>query len=283
MLPVLLDLKFIKTYTFGVFLMLGFLWSTFVLWRNIRLTPYKEDEVFDGLFVGLFGGLFFARLVYVLLNFKDFGFSFIKFILINGYPGLSVYGFLFGIFISLWLFFTIRKIKFFEVMDYFMTPFFIAAIFGKLGSFFSGSEVGTETKFFLKTKYFGFDGLRHLTPLYEALFFIIGAVLAQKILFDIRKEKYFPGFLYITSVWYFSAVYLLFDKIKINHLYFLDYSFNKVISGIILLTIGFYLIYYFRSTVLNLIKNNGQEIFKKIYRGPKREIAQGKGKKSKAN
>jgi prolipoprotein diacylglyceryltransferase len=283
MLPVLLDLKFIKTYTFGVFLMLGFLWSTFVLWRNIRLTSHKEDEVFDGLFVGLFGGLFFGRLIYVLLNFKEFGFSFIKFILINGYPGISIYGFLLGIFTTLWIFFSTRKIKFLEIMDYFMTPFFIAAVFGKFGSFFSGSEVGTETKFLLKTKYFGFDGFRHLTSFYEGLFFIVGAIFAQKILLMIRKEKYFPGFLFITSIWYFSAVYFLFDKIKVNHLYFLGYSFNKVVSGAMLLTIGFYLIYYFRSTVLNFINSYGQKISKKINRGAKREITQGKGKESQAN
>ncbi|PIZ68201.1 hypothetical protein COY13_01625, partial [Candidatus Roizmanbacteria bacterium CG_4_10_14_0_2_um_filter_36_35] len=62
MLPVLLDLKFIKIYTFGVFLMLGFLWASFVLWRNIRLTSHKEEEIFDGLFLSLLGGLFFGRL-----------------------------------------------------------------------------------------------------------------------------------------------------------------------------------------------------------------------------
>jgi len=276
MLPVLLDLKFVKIYTFGVFLMLGFLWASFVLWRNIRLTSHKEEEIFDGLFLSLFGGLFFGRLIYVLLNFKDFGFNLIKFILVNGYPGMSIYGALLGAFGTLFLFFNAKKINFLEIVDYFITPLFIALVFGKLGSFFSGSEIGTPTGFFLKTKYFGFDGFRHLTSFYEALFFIAGAILTQKILLEIRKEKYFHGFLFLISLWYFSTIYLLFDKVKVNHLYFLGYSFNKVVAATLLLTIGFYFIYYFRSSILSFIKKYGQEISQKINFRSKRKAGEGK-------
>ncbi len=269
MLPVLLDLKFIKIYTFGIFLVLGFLWATFILWRNIRLTSHKEDEVFDGLFLSLMGGLFLGRLFYVIINFKDFGFSFLKFILINGYPGMSIYGVLFGIMLTLFLFFSSRKIKFLETVDYFMTSLFIALVFGKLGSFFSGSEVGTTTSFFFKTKYFGFDGFRHLTPFYEGLFFIVGAVVGQKFLLEIRKEKFFKGFLFFLSIWYFSFVYFVFDKIKENRLYLSGYSLNRVVSAILLLTISGYFVYYFKSSIISFLKTYGHKITKKIHFGTK--------------
>lgn len=269
MLPVLLDLKFIKIYTYGIFLVLGFFWSTFILWRNIRLTSYKEEEVFDGLFLSIASGLFFGRLVYVVLNFDKFGFDFFKFILVNGYPGFSIWGVLFGLFLSLYLFFSSKKVNFFAAIDYFMTPLFIAAVFGKLGSFFSGAEVGEKTNFILKTKYLGFDGFRHLTPLYEGLVFIAIAFLAQKVLLEIRKEKYFPGFLFYLSLWYFSLTYFVFDKIKANHLYFQGYSFNRVVSAILLLTITVYFIYYFRSSVIEFLKKYGQKITKKIHLGAK--------------
>lgn len=275
MLPVLLDLKFIKVYTFGAFLFLGFLWSSFILWRNIRLTPYKEDEVFDGLFLSLFGGLFSGRLVYVILNFKDFGYSLLKFILINGYPGISIYGVIAGTLLTIFLYFSSKKIKFLSIVDYFMTPLFIALVFGKLGSFFSGVEVGSVTSFFLKTKYFGFNGWRHLTPFYEGLFFIIGALVSQKILLEIRKEKFFSGFLFYLSLWYFSLTYFIFDKIKENHLYLSDYSFNWIVSTIVLLTISVYFVYYFRSNILSFIKHHGQKITKKIRFRTKRKASEG--------
>jgi len=280
MLPVLLDLKFIKIYTYGVFLALGFLWASFILWKNIRLTQYKEDEVFDGFFLGLIGGLFFGRLVYVVLNFKEFGFSFLKFILVNGYPGISLYGALIGMVLMLFIFFSSKKIKFLAIVDYFMTSFFIGLAFGKLGSFFSGSEVGVKTTFFLKTKYFGFDGWRHLTSFYEAIFFVIGAIAAQKILMEMRKEKFFHGFLFYLSMWYFSAVYFIFDKFKVNNLYFSGQSFNKAVAVILLLTISIYFVYYFRSNILNFLKFYGQKAVKKIHLGTKGKIAKREGKKS---
>lgn len=264
MLPVLLDLKFIKIYTSGVFLMLGFLWGCFILWKNIRLTSYKEEDIFDGLFLSLGGGLFAGRLVFVLLNFEKFGFSFIKFILINGYPGFSIWGVLIGALLTLYVFFSAKKNNFLEVVDYFMSPLFIALIFGKLGSFFSGAEVGEKTNFFLRTKYFGAEGFRHLTPFYEALFFIVAALIAQKILLEIRKEKFFHGFLFYFSLWYMSLVYFIFDKIKANHLYFLGYSFSKVVSTTLLLTTSIYFVYYFRSSILSFIKDHGQKISQKI-------------------
>lgn len=283
MLPVLLDLKFIKIYTFGVFLVLGFFWASFILWKNIRLTSYKEEEVFDGLFFGLAGGLFSARLIYVILNFKDFGFSILKFILINGYPGMSIYGAFFGFFLSILAFFSLRKIKFLEIVDYFITPLFISLVFGKFGTFFSGAEVGTKTVFLLKTKYLGFEGWRHLTPFYEAIFFIIGAFISQKILMEIRKEKFFPGFLFYLSIWYFSAVYFIFDKIKINHLYLSSYSFNSLVSIILLLTISFYFVYYFRSNILSFFKIYGSKVFTKIHFRSKAKTAKREGKESPAD
>jgi phosphatidylglycerol:prolipoprotein diacylglycerol transferase len=283
MLPVLLNFKFIKIYTFGVFLVLAFFWGCFLLWQNIRLTSYKEEDIFDGLFLSLAGGLFFGRLAYILFNFKDFGFNLLKFILINGYPGISMYGALFGIFLTLYLFIKSKKISFLELVDYFIAPLFISLVFIKLGSFFAGVEVGTKTSFLLKIRYFGFDGYRHLTPFYEALLFIIGAFLSRKLLMEIRKEKYFKGFLIYFFSWYFSLVYFLFDKIKFNRLYFLGFSVNRIVSLIILLTLTFYFIYYFKSGILIFIKAYGQKIVEKINSRTKRKVRERKEKKPPAD
>lgn len=280
MLPVLLNLGFIKIYTFGVFLVLGFFWATFLLWKNIRLTSFKEEDVFDGLFLSLLGALFFGRLVYVILNFKEFGFSILKFILINGYPGISLYGSVFGGFLVLYLFSNVRKINFNELVDYFVTPLFIALVFSKVGTFFSGVEIGTKTNFLLKIKYVGFDGFRHLVGLYEGLILIIGALIAYKILFEIRREKFYKGFLLKFFIWFLALTIFLFDKIKDNRLYFFGQSLDFLVSLIILLTTSLHFIYYFRSDVLSFIKNYGQNFFKTVRTRAKKKIGGGKKKKS---
>lgn len=278
MLPVLLDLKIIKIYTFGIFLVLSFFWGSFMLWKNIRLTSYKEEDIFDGLFLSLIGALFFGRLFYVILNFSKFGLNILKFILINGYPGLSLIGLLFGGLLVLYLHFLSRKIKFMEAIDYFISPLLLTLAIGKLGSFFAGSEVGTKAKFFLSVKYVGFDSYRHLTPLYEALLFFLGAYMAYALLFKIRREIFQKGLSFYFFIWYFCFIYFVFDKIKNNHLYFLGQSFNRVLSLILLLTTSFYFIYYFRYLIFqtlvkitNSIKKYGHKTVQKIHIFPRKK------------
>lgn len=268
MLPVLLDLRFIKIYTFGVFLVLAFFWGSFILWRNIRLTSYKENEIFDGLFLSLFGSLFFARLVFVIFNFEKFGFNILKFILINGYPGLSLIGGLFGGFLFYYFYFKTKKIQFREAVDYLVTPVLVALTFGKLGSFFAGVDVGTRTKLPLAIRYIGYDGGRHLTAFYEFLFFAVGAYITYRLLFEIRKERYSHGFVFMFFCWYFALTYFVFDKLKVNHLYLLGQSFNLVVSGLTLLTFTIYFVYYFRRSFLHYAKTAFKKITKTALRQP---------------
>jgi phosphatidylglycerol:prolipoprotein diacylglycerol transferase len=279
MLPILLNFGFVKIYTFGVFFVLGFFWSIFLLWRNIRLTSFKEEDVFDGLFLSMFGALFFGRLIYVFLNFKDFGFNLLKFVLINGYPGISLYGSIFGGLLVLYLFTNSRKLNFNDLIDYLVAPFFVSLAFGKIGAFFSGAVVGTKTNFLLKIKYVGFDGFRHLVSLYEGLMFIVGVLIAYKILFEIRKEKYYKGFLLKFFLWFLALTTFLFDKIKDNHIYFVGLSLDFLVSLIILLTISFHFIYYFRNGILSFINDYGQKIFKTIHTRTKKKIRVRKEKK----
>lgn len=247
MLPILFTIGPIKIYTFGVFLVLALFWGSYLLWKLIRLTSFKEEDIFDSLFWVLAGGLFLGRLTYVLLNLKDFGFNFLKFILINGYPGISLYGAIAGGLLTLYLFCHFKKIKFSELIDYFIAPFVLALSLGKLGSFFSGNEVG-----------------------YESLFFAFGVILTYKILFQIRKEKFTHGFNLLFFIWYFSLVYLTFDKMKVNQLYFLSCGF---------LTMTIYFVYYFRSSLITY----GKKTFQKIREEAKRKFRRGQEKNSSTN
>src|SRR4029078_11694857 len=99
-----------------------------------------------------------GRLLYVLQHFDKFGFNIGKFILINGYPGLVLYGCLIGALGTFALYGFSKKIHFMEAVDYIASPLLLAIAIGKLGSFFSGAEVGTKTKFPIAIRYANFDG-----------------------------------------------------------------------------------------------------------------------------
>lgn len=246
MLPVLLDLKFVKIYTFGVFLVLALLWSMFSLWRNIKLTSFKEEDIFDLFFMTIVGSLFFSRLVYVLCNFSRFKLDFLKFILINGYPGLSLFGGFLGGIIMFQLFLSYKKISFPDLIDYFIPTLFIGLSIGKIGSFLGGVDVGTKTTFLLATPISGYSSNRHITAMYESILFFIAFYLSIRILMAVRRSSLPQAAGFIFFVFYFSAVNLLLDKFKENHLYFAGFNVNFWASLILLMLSGGYAMIVYR-------------------------------------
>jgi prolipoprotein diacylglyceryltransferase len=250
MLPVLLDIWVIKIYTQGIFLVLAFLWGTFMVWKNVALTSYKEEDVFDGLFLSLLGGLFVGRILYVALHFEDFGFDILKFLLINGYPGIYPIGAIVGFILSLYIFTLSRKMSFMQLIDYVVAPLFLAIAIAKLGSFFSGSEIGTQTKFFLSLKYPNMDGARHLTALYESILFFGASFLSHRIVRQIRREKLSEGFNLWFFIWLYSFITVIFDPLKSLRIMVWGITFDMIVSSLMLLTASIYFIYYFRKLIM---------------------------------
>ncbi|MFQ5452462.1 MAG: prolipoprotein diacylglyceryl transferase [Candidatus Paceibacterota bacterium] len=261
MLPVLLKLPNFQIYTFGVFLTLAFLWGAFWFWRNIKLTSYKEQDMFDALFASLFGALFFSRLIFVVLNFSEFGASPLKFVLINGFPGMSAVGAFVGGFITLFFYVRYKNKSFLELVDYAIPPLFLALVIGKIGSFLAGVDVGIQTSFVLSTKVLGHEGARHITALYEAMGFVLGFVLAHKMLFAVRRERMPRGSTFYFFMVYVSLVTLLLDNLKENHLYFADFSFNLLTAVVFGLAGSLYFIIIYRS----LLRQKLSRLFSKRY------------------
>jgi phosphatidylglycerol:prolipoprotein diacylglycerol transferase len=257
MLPVLIDLGFIKIYTFGIFLVLAFLWTAYFVWKNIQLTSFKEEQVFDGLFLSLGGGLLVSRFVYILFHFEDFGFDVLKYILINGYPGLSFWGGVIGFFLTMYIFTSVQKLRFMELIDYIIPPVFLALAIGKIGSFFSGVEVGSETGFFLAIKYANYDGMRHLTAFYEGLIMFLGSFLSYQLLFQIRKTTLSKGFLFWFFLWFLSGVYAAIDLMRIGQVYIFGQNVYLIVSLAIFIILSIYFIYYLREFYLSKLFPKG--------------------------
>lgn len=237
MLPVLLDAPILKMYTFGVFLLLAFFWSLFWFWRNIKRTSFKEDEMFDGLFISLFGALFVARLVHVLVHFQDFGPSILKFILINGYPGLSLPGALLGGFLTLRIFTKYMRLPFMEVVAYAVPPLFLALGIGKLGAFFAGTSIGSLTSFPLHVAYMGYTGLRHIVGVYEAIILFIGFYVSQKMLLNYRRDKIDVGSLFSFFIGVVALAYIVLDFLKADAVYLFSVRFNVAVATLFLITV----------------------------------------------
>lgn len=255
MIPVLIHFGILKIYTLGVFLVLGFLAGAFVLWKNIKLTSYKEEEIFDSLFIGILGALLGGRLLYVILNFEKFGFDILRFILINGYPGLSMFGALLGGFLALFIYTRPKKISILDLSEYFVSPLFLALTIGKIGSFLSGADIGTKTSFLLSVKYSGVEGMRHITALYEAALFFIGFLITYRILFTVRRDRAHAGTSLMLFILYYGLVELILDNLKQNHLYLAGLSFNSVAGAVFFIVGTIFLLTTYRGNIVLITKN----------------------------
>lgn len=268
MLPVLFNSAGITFFTFGIFLVLSLLWGSFWLWKSIKLTSYKEEDFFDGLFLSVIGGIFLGRLVFVSLNFSEFGFDILKFLLINGFPGLSLIGVLLGGFATFFLYTRIKKKSFLEMADYIISPLFLSLSISALGAFLSGTTAGTKTGFFLSSKYLGLEGFRHVPALYEALLFMLGFYFAYKIILLTRRHRLNIGTNTFFFILYFSLIYLLLDNLKVQRLYLGSFSFNLIATALLSLISGLYLLFVYKGSWSKLLHSG---IFKKNH-GTKKSI-----------
>lgn len=247
MLPVLFSFAGITIYTFGIFLVLAFFWSTYLLWKLVQLTPYREEDVFDTMFMSLFVGLVVSRIVYVVGHFGDFGLQPLRILLVNGYPGMSLHGLLVG-FLGMFAFVARRKkMKAREMLDYLSPALLTGLAVGSLGSFFGGIQLGSRTSFPLAVAYVGHDGLRHVAGLYEAIAFGLAALLAYRIIFSIRREAYTRG-AGLVFFGFSTSLILTFTNMLLEQPSLIaGYSFETIFSALFLLTFFVLFLYYFKN------------------------------------
>lgn len=247
MLPIIFSLGGFTLYTFGIFLVLAFFWSTYLIWRLTQLTSYKEEDVFDSMFIALGAGLIVSRISYIATHFSEFGLDLARMILVNGYPGMSIHGFIIGFVAVLALASSRRKMKPLELIDYISPAILLALAIGTLGAFFAGSWLGGRTTFPLAVTYVGHEGLRHVTGLYASLAYAAATYLSYRIIFAIRRDTYKRGANLVFLGFATSLIMTATAPLTQQKPILAGYGLEAVISAFLLLTFLVLFLYYFRN------------------------------------
>lgn len=206
MFPVLLDLNGFKIYTFGFFLVIAILWSSYLLFKNIKLTSYKEEELFDSLIVSSLYGILVGRIVFIIFNLDYFRNDIFRMLLLHAYPGVQSFAVL--ITFILYFYYTCykKKLSFQNIIDLIIPPLFAAVAIIKLGSLFAGNVIGAQTHFFLHVHYQDYEGLRHIVALYEAIIYTVSWLILQQSMYTIRRGKLPKMFTLWLGIFIFSSV-----------------------------------------------------------------------------
>lgn len=193
MLPTLFSIGPITVYSYGLFLAIGFLAATYVIWKKALEANFEEEEIFDAVFLVTTAGLVGARLYYIFLHWPAFKFNFTKWFLVTRYPGLAVHGALLLGFLALYRLSKRRKWSFWTVADFSVLGLTIGQVIGRIGCFLNGCCWGVPTNLLLGIKFPGSLYRRHPTQLYEAFLLIFVFWLLNRVYQRYRFFSWYKG------------------------------------------------------------------------------------------
>lgn len=145
MLPVLYKCPFFTVYTYGVFVALAFLVSSFLLMKEARQKKLNENTIYDLCIFLLISGIISARLFYVFLNWGEFKTDLIEIAMLQ-HGGLVWFGGLVGAAAFGFVFMVLKKIPLFSTLDLFAPYVILGQAIGRIGCFFNGCCYGRESE-----------------------------------------------------------------------------------------------------------------------------------------
>jgi len=169
MLPVLFSIGPVTISSFGLFLSLGFIYGSFLVWRLARAWELNEEKVLDLIILTFFGGLIGARLFFVSLNWNFFSADLFKILLLTKYPGMSFWGGFLGGWLTMFLFARRLKFNFLQIADLSAIGFLGGLVLADVGCFLGGCGIGKLSNAFFATTVVGVVGKRFPVQAIEAL------------------------------------------------------------------------------------------------------------------
>ncbi len=229
MYPVLLAIGPVRIYSFGLFLALGIIIGSFVVWREGRNAKLDEQKLVDFLLAELLFGLLGARIYYLLLHFADFGLAPFKWFLFFHFPGLSFIGAIFGGLIGAFIFARRQHWSFWQLGDFLVLGLSLGEAMGRIGAFLGGSAYGQITNLPWGVPMIGLLGKRHPTQIYE----LIAAVLTFLLLVKLEKkwqERQLPtGLNFLFYFLIFGITRFFLEIFRGDSVYFLGWRTTQIV------------------------------------------------------
>ncbi len=209
MAPILFSIGQFSLPSFGLFLALGFIFATVLVWRQARAWDLDEEKVLDLTLLSFFGGLIGARIYFIFAHLNFFLAEPIKIFLFNRYPGFSFWG---GMIAGgLILIYASKRFKqnIWQIGDTAILGLIGGMVFGQLGCFFGGCSAGIESSAFFASSVVGLVGKRFPVSLIEAIILalLLFRLWPQAIKFHVFGRVLSKGLIYLGVIKLFLESY----------------------------------------------------------------------------
>lgn len=249
MKPVLFTIATFNVYSFGFFLMLSFIISTFFVYK-IGKEELKETEYLDAYLYGSLTAILSARLFYIIFHFEEFGSNILRYIVVRETPGLSFIGAIIGTFFFLIYYCKRKKLDLLHLLDIFSLAFSSGMIFAKIGQQLGGSAFGKPTETFFAIRIIGQLNRRHPTELYESLLYLLLTVFLLFLFSKTQRKILRKGFVFYVFCLSSSIIIFLLEFFKEESVYLYGLTFHQFLAVILLMVI----IYPFLKQVQVLVR-----------------------------
>lgn len=260
---VAIDLGPIQIYWYSIFVFLGLLLASIIIFKEAKKRKINEDFmvnlICDSIIIGLVG----ARLYYVLFNLPYYLSNPIEILAIwNG--GLAIHGGVFAALVFIILYCKKHRINILQILDIVVVGLIIGQAIGRWGNFFNNEAYGLVTtaekltaqgipKFIIDGMYI-LGEYRQPTFFYESVWCLVGFLA----LLIVRKCKYLKrgqltGFYLI---WYGIARFLI-EALRTDSLMLGSLKMAQIVS-VLFIVIGIILFLY------NVVKSTKED--QKLYR-----------------
>lgn len=188
MWPTLISVGPLAVQSFGLMMFFGIFLGGFLFWQKGREEGFVEESLMDVWLVSGLVGLLMGRVWHVLTNWSNFSGSIYRMLFLTKFPGLSYQGVLVGVSAGLVILGLNKKWQVWRLLEVGVFAFLMVEMFGWLGSFLAGSNLGKATSWFWGLGFPGVEDRRHPVQLVYLLLFFIMFKLFKK------WEKEYRGF-----------------------------------------------------------------------------------------
>jgi phosphatidylglycerol:prolipoprotein diacylglycerol transferase len=201
--PVLFQIGPLTVYTYGVFVFLGIVSGYLFALRQAKWYSLSSEKISDLIFWSLVAGFVSARLLYTVINWRDFLNDPLSFVFSGS--GFIFYGGLLGGIAAALFFVKTKSLPLYTTLDLIAPSLALGHSLGRIGCFFYGCCYGRPTDSFIGMIFphaFGVASSQPVIPTQLISSFFLLAIFAVLLL--IRDRRRFPGQVFLSYILLYS-------------------------------------------------------------------------------
>ncbi len=235
--PVLIDLGFLKIYSWGLMVAIAFIVATILAAKEAKRKNISPEKIYSLVTYIIIGAIIGSRIGYLLFNPNNLTNFLDIFRFWEG--GLSFHGGFIGGLLFGFFYVKKNKLKFWEITDIVAPSIPLAQAIGRIGCFLRGCCYGIETTLPWGIQHL--DQIRHPTQVYSSIaLFLIFIFLSKQ-----KYKKNFNGALFLTYIIIYSVFRFFIEFIRADPRILFGLTGAQIVS-IILFVISLSLFLKFR-------------------------------------